>query len=87
MKKILFWKSVGGFLYTVKLSGRWYYVGSTGADGLAFHSFMKEHNLSLERVQGMPKALSDIWDRKGSTVNALKQSLPFWTNYFKIERR
>ena len=82
MRKILFWKSIGGYLYCVKLGGRWYYVGATGMEGMGFHSIMKQKDYQMERVQGMPKTLSDIWAEKGSTVAALKQGLPFWKDYF-----
>ena len=86
MTKILFWKSVGGYLLAVKLGGRWHYVGSTGAEDVAFHFFMKDRGFSLDRVQGMPKVLSKIWNEKGATVTALKQSLPFWMDHFSKER-
>jgi hypothetical protein len=85
MKKFLFWKSVGGYLVAVKVRGRWCYVGSTGAEDVAFHSYMKEHRFAVERVQGMPTALTRIWNAKGSTVKALRDSLPFWKSV--IERR
>ena len=87
MKEIKFWKTVGGYLVTVKLGGKWHYVGSTTAENVAFYSFMKGRGFSLNRVQGIPKVLSKIWNEKGATVTALKQSLPFWMDYFSKERR
>jgi len=87
MKKTLFWKCVGGYLYCVKLGGRWYYVGSTGMEGIEFHSIMKQRDYQMERVQGMPEALADIWKTEGSTVIALRESLPFWKDYFRKEKR
>lgn len=81
--KTLFWKSVGGYLLAVKLGGKWRYVGSTGTEDVAFHSYMKDHDYQLERVQGMPMALAKIWNEKGATVKALKNSLPFWADYFQ----
>ncbi|MCJ7747901.1 MAG: hypothetical protein MUP27_09160 [Desulfobacterales bacterium] len=83
MKKTLFWKSVGGYIYCVKLGRRWHYVGSTGMEGIEFHSVMKGKGFQLERVQGTPKALADIWNAKGSTVKVLRESLPFWKDYFE----
>lgn len=83
--KTLFWKSDGGYLRAVKLGGRWYYVGSSGAEGIAFHAYMKDNGYQLERAQGMPSALAKIWIDNGATYKALKNNLPFWEDYF--ERR
>jgi hypothetical protein len=80
--KTKFWKSVGGYVLCVKLGGCWYYVGSTGAEDVAFHNFMRLKGMPLDRVQGMPKTLANIWNKHGSTIKAIRENLPFWREYF-----
>lgn len=76
--KIPFWKTVGGYYYTLKWRGRWYYVGQTYREFNAIATTLHAAGLELERV-AEPDVVQRLHRDHGRTPATLMDHLPLIT--------
>ena len=70
---VIMWKISGGYMTTLKIRGRWYWVGASAAD---YENWRKRHpDVKVSRV-GTPWAVRNVWNKWGNGLVAMRSHFP-----------